>query len=254
MTASQQVGTDLLQEIIHTIKGHELRRPRNGQTLPGPSDLGTPCQRKLGYKLAGTPKLNTEPSWRPMVGTAVDEWLTAIFAAVTLPDGQPRYLVNQPKLVVGQINGQPVHGSYDAYDTCTQTVIDWKCLSTAGVRRTRSKGIGGTYRTQRHLYARGLQLTGTPVAYVANIVMPKSGDFHEFLIDIEPYDEQVAVTALARAEATANALNVPGIHPGMLPAVDDYCTFCAWYSPGATDTATSCPGMVAAPKPAISLV
>ena len=53
--------------IRHAIAHH----PRSLQKRIGPSEVGTPCDRRIGYKLLGHTENERGDAWKPTVGTAV---------------------------------------------------------------------------------------------------------------------------------------------------------------------------------------
>src|SRR5690606_36102890 len=48
-----------VDEMRAVLTALDASRPRSRQTALGPSELGTPCQRQLAYKLAGVPRQPT---------------------------------------------------------------------------------------------------------------------------------------------------------------------------------------------------
>ena len=69
-----------IDELRNLVRDVDAKKPRSLQTTIGPSDAGTECSRKLGHKLAGTPKVNTfTDPWPAIVGSAVHAWLDNAF-------------------------------------------------------------------------------------------------------------------------------------------------------------------------------
>ncbi len=54
---SRTITADMVRSII---VDHDAARPRSQQTDIGPSDLSSPCSRKLGYQILGTPKVTAD--------------------------------------------------------------------------------------------------------------------------------------------------------------------------------------------------
>lgn len=236
---------DLRDELLLTIQAAQIMAPRSQQQVIGPSELGTPCTRKLAYKLAQHPAAaDVEQSWRATVGTAVHAWLEEVFGRVLLPDGEPRYLVEQ-RVCVGQIGGQDIYGTADLYDKATCTVIDWKVPGPSSLKRMRARGVGDTYRVQRNLYGLGVAIAGHRVEYVANALLPSAGDLSDAVLDVEPFTPLIAIDALKRANAIADATNLVGLAAVLdgTTAVDDYCRSCPWLRRGSEDLTTGCPGV-----------
>lgn len=237
----------LRDELLKAIATAIDNQPRSLQTQIGPSELGTPCARRLGHKLAGTPAARTQSApWRPTVGTAVHQWLAGVIEAQ--PVG--RWLV-ETSVWVGDVDGQMITGSSDLFDLETNTVIDWKVVGPGSLKEYRAAVNAGrcpdeTYRKQLHLYGRGFtQLgDGLPVDRVAIVFLPSAGELGDTVIWSEPYDEQVALGALARADGIAAGLRLigPDLIIPQLAAAEAHCGHCPWFVPGATELTRECPG------------
>lgn len=231
---------DLEKAVCDGITNH----PRSLQQAIGPSELGTPCTRKLGFKLAGTPQVrqrNPLRQWRPTVGTAVHAWLEQAVVAYNESHSSTRFLV-ESTLSVGDVDGTEIHGHCDLFDLLTATVVDWKIVGPTSLKAAR-KGPKPTYRAQAHLYGRGWERKGYHVKHVAVYWLPSAGDLSEGVWWSEPYDESLALAVLSRASAIAQAIRLVGADSvlGSLETVDDYCTSCEWFSPRGNGV-TSCGG------------
>lgn len=258
MTAIQPAS--MRDELTAVIATAITQHPRSLQQQIGPSEIGTPCARRLGHKLAGTPAAREQsPAWRPTVGVATHEWLADTFRADNArytPD--ERWLV-ETSVWVGDVDGVMITGSADLYDARMQWVIDWKIVGPGSLKKYRAAVNRGDcpseqYRTQLHLYGRGFtQLgAGLPVDRVAIVFLPSAGELTDAVVWDERYDEQVALDALARADGIAAGLRLVG-PDAILPQLatsDAHCAHCPWMKPGATDLARECPGDAALyPKP-----
>ena len=230
----------LLYEIELAIRQH----PRTQQTTIGPSEIGTPCARRLAYRFAGVPEVNPRgAAWKPTVGTAVHEWLGCAFINHNVRIDALRYLVEVP-VYVGMVNGKPVHGTADLYDRVTCTVVDFKVMGVSSLRAARA-GFNAQYRTQVQLYARGFQLAGLPVDTVAILGLPQNGELSEHVWHAEPYNEQVAVDALERVSGIARVVEQYGAAVATVAdTADHYCMFCPWHMPASTTLTEACPGHV----------
>ena len=235
----------LASTIIDTVKHAAATAPRSQQAAVGPSELGTPCTRRLGYKtLDWDPKPNkdTDP-WASTIGTAVHAWMADAYTTENTRLGYQRYLIEQRVPLPGLANG----GSCDLYDRATGTVIDWKVTSLDRIRKYRTNGPGQQYTWQAHLYGLGMQIAGEDVRDVAIVFLPRGGRIDGLHVWAQPYDPATAITALKRYE-TIRAFHLtvnPETHPGrwaLLPTADAYCTYCPWFLPGSTDLGKGCPG------------
>lgn len=233
------------EELAYFIGRAIVMHPRSQQTRLGPSEIGSPCARRLGYRLAGVAEVNDRgPAWKPTVGTAVHAWLEETFRGVNRDLGVPRFLLEH-KVDTGEAGGEHITGSCDLYDRVTATVVDWKIVGTAALRRYKKDGPGTQYRTQAHLYGRGWQRRGQPVDTVGIFFLPQNGELSEAHFWHEPYDEQIAVDALTRLDAIYSVVDKAGLAAlPLLPTGDAYCNFCPFYMPAATELTEACPGHV----------
>lgn len=263
-TTPQTLRTELLATIRRAIDEH----PRSQQKRIGPSEIGTPCVRRLGHKLAGTPETNASADgWKATIGTAVHAWLAEAFVeasrhergvlaealgvmgAQTLDGGDPvqslptRWLVEQ-RVQSGAIDGVTLDGSCDLFDRATGAVVDWKVTSLANVRKYRANGPGEQYRVQAHTYGIGWAARGERPELVAVVFLPRDGDLRHAHLWAEPFDPQIATASIARADAVATAIRQAGaaaVLPG-LPTAPAYCAWCPFYRKGSNDLVRSCPG------------
>lgn len=242
----EQLDSDpglLRLELVDVIKRAISDRPRSQQTLIGPSELGTPCARKLGMKLLGITAVNRSERWRPAVGVATHAWLAEVFALVNQRLGDTRYLI-ECTVDVGEIDGQTIYGTADLFDRVTRTVVDWKIVGNATLKAVRGQ-MKATHRTQVNLYGRGLIRRGLPVDRVAVMYLPSGGEFHDAVWQCEDYTPWLAKDALDRAEGIAVAARLIGAE-ALIPQLhmhDDYCLYCPFFQRG-RDSVESCPGAV----------
>lgn len=241
------VRDELLRYIGDAITNH----PRSLQTRIGPSEIGMPCSRRLAHKLAGTPESNQRDiPWRPTVGTAVHSWLETSLQAVNDTLTYDRFYLEE-RLSVGTIGGVEITGSCDCYDRVTATSIDWKIVGPTALKKYRKDGPGAQYRAQAHLYGRGWQRAGNPIDHVAVMFLPSNGELDDAHYWTEPYDEQIALDALARAESVAQLVAVAGsAAAAVLPVTDAHCRYCPFFQANATDLTVACPGSTTDPQPA----
>lgn len=219
--------------------------PRTVQAELGPSEIGDPCAKRVGYKILHTPEREQPPNWKATVGTAVHAWLADVLDQTNVKlapylDGQERFIVETPVDV-----GHGVFGTVDAYDRITCTVLDWKTCGPAMLKKYQREGPGDEYRIQAHLYGLGLVRAGHPVDTVMVIFLPRQGDLADRYVWHEPYDQELAEAALARyagIKATVDALGTSALDA--LPTAPAWCTYCPFLGP--------CPGYrdPNAPEPA----
>jgi hypothetical protein len=243
------------EHLLHLITGAISNHPRSLQQRVGPSELGHPCARRLGYKFLGkAERAGTPPNWKATVGTALHTWLESTLDAANLDyeqrtrSGHERFWLEQ-RVTVGQVGGVDIDGSCDVYDRATATVIDWKTCGPTQLTKYRRLGPGPQYRAQAHLYGRGWRARGVPVDTVMIVFLPRNGELAEAYTWHEPYNESVALAALQRADGialTVAALGTDGL--AVLPTADAFCHLCPYHVPASTDLARGCPGDASRPE------
>jgi hypothetical protein len=261
MTTALGRGGDprlLLDELLHTIRTAIADQPRSRQTRIGPSELGITCDRRISYKLRGTPEVNTRQApWLPTVGTAVHAWLEDVFGADNvhrLARGEAERWLLEQRVSVGNVGEEEITGSCDLYDTATGSVIDWKTTGKTRLDAYRRNGPSNQYRVQAHAYGRGWARKGYDVETVAICFLPRNAELDSTVWWSEPYDESVAVAALARAEAITMVNAALGeAAPAVMSTTDSECGYCPWFALNSTDLTTACPGDPARPKPGDSI-
>lgn len=235
------IGADpnlLIDEYLWFVRQAIKEQPRNQQKCIGPSGVNHPCARRVGYELLEVEPVNEQDGWLPSIGTAYHEFLSKVFSG---PHTAGRFLVEQ-RVDVGEIGGEPVTGSCDAYDTATATVIDHKLVGST-LKGYKAHGPGQQYRGQIHLYGRGWQRARYPVDQVMIAFLPRNGSLDQAYFWHEKYDEQIAVQALQRAEGINLAVTALGTDAlSQLPTADAYCTRCPFYKKDSTNLAAGCPG------------
>jgi len=241
------VATELFALIADAING----QPRSMQTRIGPSEMGTPCDRRIGYKMAGTPETNSQGGvpWKPAVGTAVHSMIAEFIAAhevarFSSEDVTPRWHVEE-RVTVGSINGVAIGGSCDLYDAHTGLVIDWKTTSWNQIReKYRPDGPGEQYEVQAMLYGLGWENAGYPVRNVMLVFLVRDGAFDQRYVWSAPYDRERALAAIARVTGIQNALDGlgPDVALPLLATGDAYCRWCPYYSARAANDSRSCAG------------
>jgi hypothetical protein len=242
-------GDDVAAELFGIMRAGIIGQPRSAQRMIGPSEIGVPCDRRLGYRMAGTEQVNRtdEVAWKPFIGTAAHEQFADMLArheASAVRDTGQRWHVEE-RVSVGTVMGVPVTGTCDVFDAHTGTVADWKFTTRNKIREDyRTHGPGEQYRVQAHLYGRGWQRAGYEVRTVMILFLTRDGEFTDRHVWHETYDEQVAVTALERLSSIATAIEHlgPEFTLPTLPTADAWCRYCPWFKASSTDISRSCPG------------
>ena len=181
-------------------------RARSKQTAIGVSQLGG-CSRQVWFKLNAQPETNQGLRLASIMGTAIH---AAIEEALADSGAMLETRV--------EVDGFPP-ATIDYYDPATKTVVDWKTIKLSGVPYFLSK----QKRWQIQTYAYLLTLKGYEVDTVKLIGIPRDGTELDIIEHSEPYDEAVALEALAWLE---NIKVMP-----FAPAPEMSGTFCSSYCP-----------------------
>lgn len=221
----------LKRELQDIVLWNENHSPRSQQVSIGPSEIGDPCDRKIAYRLAAVPAVNTwSDPWPAIVGTAVHAWLETAINNYQRVHGDQGW---RTELTV--FPDQFIIGHSDAYNYLHRTVLDHKTSGTEGMRKVRKGILPPSYRSQVHMYGLGHALAGRPVETVALAFFPRSGWLRDLFIWQEPYDETVAKAALARMYGIGQRLidmNIeanPHRYEQIEATPGDSCVWCPWY-------------------------
>lgn len=229
----------MIEHLRTVVREHEASRPRSLQKTLGPSEAGSPCHRRIGYRYAETQAVNfdTDP-WAAIVGTAVHTWLDNAFNGANERLDRVRYLTEVKVTLPGYLTG-----TADLVDLDERIVIDHKVMGLTSLKRIKAEGPGQQYRTQVHLYAAGLRLAGVDVDQVGIAAWSRSGGLRDAYFWTEPYDEALVEDTLRRLDAIRFIAGQPG-GVAMLPTAASFCSWCPYYLPGVLDVEQACPGHV----------
>jgi hypothetical protein len=243
--AGVNLGSDptLLDAEIHEIIMRSAASdPRTLQTKIGPSGLGTPCDRRLGYQLLEMrgDESDKDP-WKAMVGKAVHSHLESVFAAENRRAGVVRWLTEE-RVSVGDVLGEDISGNTDMLDLVTRTVIDWKISGVKNIAKYRMEGPGDQYKAQANLYGRGWLRKGIAIERVAIMFLPRDGGINQRHLWSESFDLGIAERALTRASAVKLATSTLGLSAlPLLSTAPAYCGFCPYMKRGSNGR-DWCPG------------
>lgn len=239
----------LIAELDAVIEGHVAGQPRSQQKRIGPSEMGHPCDLRIGYRLLGHPQTNKNQPlpWKPWIGTRVHEGLEEVFAHANMAqpnwsvDGEDRYRLEE-RVAVGRVGQNTITGVCDFFHN--GVVIDWKIVGANALRRYKTaQDPGEQYRTQVHLYGLGWENAGHTVTHVAIYFLPRDQEWKQRYIWAEPYDRQIALNAIERADAIAQLVNKGGTAAlGLLRRHGSYCQSCPWFKANSKDLTRGCPG------------
>lgn len=221
----------LREAIVDMVRVKAAAHPRHLQVELGPSEVGTPCARKLAYSMMNEPRCN--PEWDPLpsiIGIATHGWLQEAAEYANQQLGRTRWLTETRVDVAPDLSG-----SCDLFDTDTGTVIDHKILGvTSYMAKIKDPGI--TYRNQVQLYGRGFQRLGYEVNTVAIAIFPRCGTLTKMHLWQQPYDDAAVDGVLARRDAVIGLINefrveIDPARYKWIPITQDSCLFCPYFSP-----------------------
>lgn len=236
----------LKTKLIDVILSGYRANPRNTQVAIGPSEMGVACDRRIGYRLAGIERCNTDMDpWPMIVGTAMHGWLEKTFNSWNLANGDEKWLTEQ-RVKIDDV----IEGSSDLYDVELEAVIDWKGVGPDVMRKIRKEGPPMSYITQIQLYGYGFTLLGFPVKKVCLAFLSRAGWLKDMYLYCDDYDSGIAAGAIAHVyEIATQIMNLDILtHPdrwNSVPATPtNDCGWCPWYDPSRSFDAdnTGCPG------------
>jgi hypothetical protein len=214
----------------------------------GPSEIGTPCDRRIALSLLRYPTVNPGgDNWASFVGTCMHTGLEEMF--LWADAGSGRYA---PEVALTFPSRHVPKGTTDLIDRTLLVVLDHKGMGQWSLDKLKSSGPSRTYRVQAHTYAYGAVIRGERVKDVAIVGWPRDkGSLDDLYVWTEPYDPRLAREALKRVDDIADAILVPetvmedGAPVAQLaPAQDPYalpmdntdCRFCPFYMKGAAQS------------------
>lgn len=241
-TATESMADLLKREMVQIILDDAKYSPRSTQAALGPSELGNPCTRRLAYRLLDHPKTNEGTGygdgWSAQVGTAIHAHLASIF------EKHEGFEVEKRVTIPGMAKG----GSIDIFMTGRGIVLDWKTTSPSGLKKYIKEGATHQQLVQVNLYAYGKKLAGHEVTHVALAYLPTSGALSDAHFEVHPYDEELAVAALARQDqiyALLTSLDLeanPSLWFTMPKVASRFCNYCPWFLPGSNEPSSGCSG------------
>lgn len=228
-------------EIAHRFKemffAYTNRSERSQQATMGPSEIGTPCDRRIAMSLLRIPPVNPGgDNWAAFVGTCVHAGLADML--VWADTGSGRYA---SELSVFFPSAHVPHGTLDGMDRVLFVVWDYKAMGQWSLDKLKVEGPSPQYRVQVHTYAYGARIRGEVVSDVAIVGLPRDkSSLDDLYVWTEPYDPQVARDAIARVDRISSQLGPmepdgqwSAARPEDFPIDNSNCKFCPFYMPGA---------------------
>jgi hypothetical protein len=238
----------LKQQLIEMILWADKQNPRSRQVAIGPSEIGDQCDRRIGYRIAQVPAVNTDfDPWAAIVGTALHSWLDSA-VQLWMESHNSNSWSTETALSINEF----VEGHSDLYSHEHQAVIDWKGAGPDVMRKLRRDGPSAGYMIQTHIYGYGFEQKGWPVKKVALAFLPRAGWLKDMYVWSADYDRSVAEAALNRLYGIArtvwdlDVLNQSHRWEQVDATPSNACGFCPWYDGGRqVDQGadhTGCPG------------
>lgn len=240
----------LKHQLMQIILWADQNAPRSQQMEIGPSEIGSVCDRQIGYRVAQVQACNTgSDPWPAIVGTGMHSWLKeAVDAWNTRAPGEPLEWLTELELQVSPL----VHGHGDLFHIPKGMVIDHKGAGTEVMRQVRKDGPKPEHKVQVQLYGLGYQARGLTVKKVAIVYYPRAGWLRDCYVWVDDFQPEVAYAALDRLGTISrtvlglDVLNKPHLWEQIPATPSNACGLCDWYDPGrhpdkGADN-TGCPG------------
>jgi hypothetical protein len=247
--------TARLKEMFYAYDNRRSEDNRSAQATMGPSEMGTPCDRRLALSLMRMPPVNPGgDGWAAFVGTCIHAGLESMFLWANAGTG--RFAV-ETRLEFD--NKWVPKGTADLIDRTLFMLDDHKCQGRWSRNKLKSQGPSQTYRVQAHVYAYGARKRGEKIDHVAIISWPRDeATLDDLYVWTEPYNPQIVQDAFARVDKigesvgpnqeemrrihpTADDLTVKALVAQNYNVADD-CRFCPFYLPNARSVTQGCNG------------
>lgn len=223
-----------LKELFYAYDNRKTADNRSAQSYLGPSEIGTPCDRRIAMRLMRVPPVNPGgDGWAAFVGTCLHRGLAEMF---DWANGNTGRYATEVALVLPSANVP--RGTGDLLDRTLCMFVDHKSLGNSSLSRFRIEGPSPVYRTQVHTYGYASERMGETVDHVAIVAWPREASSLRGLhVWTEPYDRGIAVAALERVDRIAADINRGLTHQVAFATAPD-CKFCPFH----TKTDLGCKG------------
>ena len=245
------LGHDLATSIQETFFAYANRNSddnRSAQVHLGPSEIGTPCDRRIAMSLMGIRPVNPGgDGFAAWLGTQGHAGMAEIFEWADGRSG--RYAVETklsfPSKLVPRGTGDLLDRSFRNYGG---VFIDWKFMGFYALKHLREYGASDLYRVQLQTYAFGAHIRGEKVKHIALVGMPRQGSsLSEMFVWTQPFDKSIGEAALRRVEEIDRQIRERGDRMdnkdliASFPIADD-CKYCDFYQARSTDLTHACNG------------
>ena len=200
--------------LIEVLRAKDAGRSRSVQTQVGPSEIGG-CRRKVWYRLNAQPQTNdNELKLAAIMGTAIHASIEEAIQDID-PKGEKYWVETEV-----EYNGMKAH--VDLFIPETGDVVDWKTSKLKNLSYFPSK----QQRWQVQVYGYLLEKSGKAKVTNVNLVaIARDGDERDVKIHSEPYDETIALEAMAWLDGVKASAELPEAEKD-----ESYCKFyCKYY-------------------------
>jgi hypothetical protein len=250
-----------LKELFYAYDNRRSADNRSAQATMGPSEMGTPCDRRLALSLMRMPPVNPGgDGWAAFVGTCIHAGLEQLF--LWADAGTGRFATEQRLEFDHAIVPK---GTADLIDRTLLMILDHKCQGRWSRNKLKTQGPSPTYKVQAHVYAHGARKRGEKIEKIAIVSWPRDeATLEDLYVHVEDYNPAIAKRAFERvdkigAEVEAKRAELHDSYPvtvepsealeleigarvaGGFDVADD-CRFCPFYLPNARDITRGCNG------------
>lgn len=241
IVAPEQFGdTDPYKdEVVAAVLAYRRPSARSLQRELGPSDISTPCMRKIALRLLDAPRNDAYCPMPAELGTAGHAFIAEALEADNVKLGYTRWHCEMPVAISTNIKG-----TADLYDADAKRVVDHKFIGQTNYPKYR-KQMNEPYRRQTQLYALGLTRMGYLVEHVCVLLINRGGTLRHSHLWSEPFDQSFAESVLANYRKAVELLNDFDVERnpdriGWIPATADQCKFCPFHSTNPTSPLQCC--------------
>lgn len=243
-------GHPVREALAGVIRDASSGEARSQQTAVGPSELGSPCERRLAMRMAGVVPVNrSSDPWPAIVGTAIHAQLREYFEwdnARAIAAGRPARWVTEQRVHPSPV----ISGSSDLYDRATATVIDWKTVGDGKLPQIVKEGPTLGFQRQIQLYGLGYLRAGFQVNTVALAFLPRAGRLSSLTYYEWPFDPGMAQQTLDRAYRIGSRVVElqrqlgPEIWDRIPGNTEDHCGWCPFFRKNVVRVSSEgCPGV-----------
>ena len=195
--------------ILKAITSQGKSSARSAQVDIGPSEIGG-CRRKVWYKLQNQTSTNANTlRLASFMGTAIHAGIES-----ALKQQDPFGNTYEMEIEVAH---EGLRGHVDLYIPDRGEVVDWKTTKLRNLSYFPSQ----QQRWQVHLYGYLLESNNRKVKTVTLVAIPRDGDETSVKVHSEPYDRDIALTALSWLQNIKDSTESP--------APEKEASFCANY-------------------------